>query len=546
MLKIKLFTIVFIMVGFGLKAEVKKYMVFLVDKDSTSFSIDSPEAFLTSRAISRREKQGITITAEDFPVNSQYVQSINATGAEVYFKSKWFNAVLVQMEETLVSTVQALDFVTKVEFIGEGNLLTRNKQEVEIPEEFMEPPLVLSNSNTQNQMIGAHSMHEDGFKGQNMLIAVFDNGFKGVNEFKPFQHIFDEDRIAGTRDFVGNTGNVFQYMTHGTKVLSCIGANYEDKLIGTAPEASFILCVTEALNEYRIEEYNWLLAAEYADSLGVDVINNSLGYSYGFTDTNMDYSLDDLDGQTTVITRAANIAARKGIIISTSAGNEGNGNNPLNWDKITPPADAFDVLVVGAVHSNGDRSSFSSYGPTTDGRISPDVTALGSGVAVMTGSGSIGKDSGTSFSSPIMAGFAACIWQMNPEWDYLEVMEAIKLSGSNVLAPDTIVGYGTPSYSTLINGGVLSLSQLLNTDLKVYPNPFKENIITIDLTQTIVNSPINLRIVDSNGKDVFIERITKRNTPDQIQVEFDAQAKGVYYLYLQSRKLEKSIKLLKI
>lgn len=549
MLKNKLFFIISLLVCFcasSQEPDVNRYIVFLLDKDTAFFSEKKPQTYLSTKAIQRRSKQGIPITPQDFPVNSQYLADISSTGADVYFSSKWYNAALVQMDKSLVSTVRSLAFVVDVDYVADGSPLSRVIQNVEIPENFMEPPFVQSNSSLQNAFIGSEKMHEDGYSGQGITIAVFDNGFKGVNKYKPFQHVFDNNKLVASRDFFGNTNNVFQYGTHGTQVLSCIGANYESSLIGTAPDASFILCVTEeAGGEYRIEEYNWLLAAEFADSIGVDVINNSLGYSYGFTESSMNYSVDDLDGKTTIITQAANIAASKGIVVVTSAGNE--GNNEEDWNmKITPPSDSKAVLAVGSITKSLTRSSFSSFGPTADGRIKPDVVTLGSNVAVMIGNGVVTTSSGTSFSAPQIAGFAACVWQRSPEFNSIEVIEAIKLSGNNALKPDTVFGYGIPNYLTMKNNGVLFFNQILNSEINVYPNPFTDNKITIDMQGAVIEQSINIKIIDNQGRPIFIQKVNRRNTPDQLVIEFDAQSEGVYYLTVHSKKFQKTIKLIKI
>ncbi|MFY0600562.1 MAG: S8 family serine peptidase [Cyclobacteriaceae bacterium] len=542
MLKSKLLVLFLLVMNLVTKAEVNRYMVFFSDKDTTSFSTSNPAEFLSERAIQRRAKQGVVITAQDFPVNKDYVISVSNAGADVYFRSKWFNAVLVQMDESLVDAVKLLDHVAKVEYIAKGALLSRNIEEVQIPEEFLEPPTITSSSDKQLRMIGADKMHDDGYSGEGMMIAVFDNGFSGVNEFKPFEHVFDNERLIASYDFIENTGNVFQHGSHGTQVFSCIAAKYEDNLLGTAPDASFVLCVTEeTFHENRVEEYNWLFAAEFADSIGVDVINNSLGYS-DFDEASMSYSREDLDGETTVITQAANIASSKGILVTTSAGNEG-GNS---WSKITAPADSKDVMAVGSVTSERIRSSFSSFGPTEDGRVKPDVVALGSRASVMKSNGSISVNSGTSFSSPIMAGFAACVWQKNPEWNNQEVIEAIRSSGSNATSPDTLIGYGIPSYSFIATNGVLSVNDLINTELKVFPNPFTENKVTIDFQGIVIDQPLSIEILDNQGKSVYTRRVTRKNTPDKIEVEFEAKSTGVYFLSIKSRKIQKTIKLIKI
>lgn len=539
-LYITCFLLLLTLTSFGQK---DRYMVFFIDKDTAAYSVDNPAVFLSDRAIERRQKQNISVTPQDFPVRSTYSDSLTALGVDVYFESKWFNSVLVEMSTPLASEVLSQGFVSGIEYIAAGSVLSHSKDPVVIPEEFMEPPQISANSDSQNAKMAIKNMHADGYSGQGMFIAVFDNGYTGVNLYNPFEHIFDNEKVVASKDFVGNSGNVYQYGTHGTQVLSDIAARYEDDMLGTAPEASYILCVTEEMGtEYRVEEYNWLLAAEFADSIGVDVINNSLGYSYDFSDESMDYEISDLDGKTAVISRAAAIAAEKGILVVTSAGNEGS----YSWEKITPPADVESVLSVGSIRLNGDLSSFSSVGPTADGRIKPDVVAMGSSAAVVKGSGTIGTGSGTSFSAPQVAGFAACIWQANPHWTNKEVIDAIKYSGNNASNPNNSFGYGVPNYLTLINNNALFIDQLLDTDLNVFPNPFRDNKIVIDFMGQPVDRSLEISITDTQGKEVFDQKITRKNTPDQIEVTFNTQNSGVYFLRIKSRKAEKVIKLIKI
>ncbi len=542
MIKHWFFSVVFIAAFFASKAQVNRYMVFFLDKDTVAWDVSSPEVFLSQKAVDRRAKQSIEVTAQDFPVNEYYVDSLIKVGVEVYHKSKWFNAVLIQGEENLIPNIQGISFVTKVEYIAPGALLQREQQSPIIPETFKEPPSVRATSSVQIKMLRADKMHADGYKGEGMTIAVMDNGFRGVNEYIPFQHLFDSNRVVATKDFIQNTGNVYQFGSHGTQVLSTISARYEDDMIGTAPKANVVLCVTEADGEYRVEEYNWLFAMEYVDSLGVDVVNSSLGYNT-FDDKSMDYSLSDLDGNTAVITRAATIGASKGMVIVSSAGNTGSTNA---WHEVTFPGDAQDILTVGSVNDKFERSSFSSYGKTADGRDKPDVCALGGPTTVVNGSGSIITSSGTSFASPLIAGFVASVWQAFPEWDYLRVIEEVKKSGRNSGTPDSFVGYGVPSYLSIINPNGLSLQQLLKPELKVFPNPFSGNSFTIDFQGTMLNENVVIELIDTKGSRIYRKKVNSRNRPDSLLVEFDSTEKGVYLLILTTGKQTKTIKLVKI
>lgn len=516
-----------------------RYMVFFSDKASVPYDLSKPEAFLSERAIARRAAQGIAISEEDLPVDQEYVSQIGDLGAEVFFTSRWFNAALVQMDDIQSKSVANLAFVDSVKYIAKGVVLTKDVGGYEVPEAFLEPDRVSGNSHTQLTMLGAKAMHEDGYTGKDKLVAVFDAGFPGVNVYKPFEHIFEENRLVGTKDFIRNSGNVFQYNPHGTAVLSCIGGKYEDSFSGTAPDASYILCVTEDVaNEYRIEEYNWLLAAEYADSAGADVINSSLGYST-FSDQSMDYSYEDMNGENSVVARAATLAADRGIVVVVSAGNEGNGG----WKYITSPGDADGVLTVGSVDSRYERSGFSSFGPTADGRIKPDVSAMGTFTSIFTVgqsggevvSGMITTGNGTSFAAPQIAGYAAAIWQINPDWTSEQVVESIKLSGSNADEPNSEIGYGVPEYKSEVPGA-----------FTVYPNPFKDNMIFVEFGNVEIKGRLTIDLQDTKGNKIFSTKLSPRDRLDRIEIEVKPSENGTYFLTLHSKGFKKTVKLIKI
>jgi serine protease AprX len=535
--------IIFLLGSFGAQSQANRYMVFFSEKDTASWSVENPSAFLSERAIERRNKQKIDVTAQDFPVNENYVDQLSNLGVDVYFRSKWFNAVLVQTDESKVANMMSLSFVSNVEYVAPGTMLQREQQEVAIPENFNEPSSIFATSITQLKMLNADQMHNDGFQGEGMWVAVLDNGFKGVNQNSPFEHIYTNNKLMATRDFVGNTGNVYQYGTHGTQVLSTIIAKYGQDMRGTAPEANVVLCITEASKEYRIEEYNWLLALEYVDSLGVDVVNSSLGYNT-FDDPKMDYSMSDLDGKTTVVARAANIAATKGMLLVVSAGNSGSTSSL--WPKVTSPGDAKDVLTVGSVNKDWSKTGFSSYGPTADGRIKPDVCAIGNPTTVVNDAGVIRGNTGTSFAAPLIAGFAACIWQSHPEWNNLEVMNEIRKSGRNMLVPDTLIGYGVPNYLAISNSNSISIDQILKTNLKVYPNPFTKDEVSIDFLGADVDEYLIVDLMDIKGKRIFHKRMTSRKLPETLTIKFDEPNNGIYLLKIQTAKNTKTIKLVKI
>jgi subtilisin family serine protease len=344
---------------------------------------------------------------------------------------------------------------------------------------------------------------------------------------------------VAVNDFVFNSGNPYQYHDHGTEVLSCIAANYQD-FKGTAYDATFVLAVTEDVrSEFRIEEYNWLLAAEFADSVGVDIIHSSLGYSVFGKEPSMNYTYEDLDGNTATITQAVNLARDRGILVVTSAGNEGNSD----WKYITAPADARGILTVGAVREDYTRASFSSVGPTADGRIKPDVMALGSGTAVMFGNGGISQSNGTSYAAPLVAGLAAGLWQANPDWTNIDVINAIKYTSSRALNPDAQFGYGIPDFTVAREGAVLSVDQIINRDISVYPNPFKDNKIFIDTRRLMDSGSIQLTLFDQQGKVVVTEIV---NSPkERITLEIPGIKAGPYVLKIHSEAFSKTVKLIK-
>lgn len=523
-----------------LSAQKNRYVVFLSDKSATDFSIDRPEEFLSSRSIQRRINQSIEITEEDFPVNDNYLDSLTKYGADVFYTSRWMNAVLVQAEESVLEFLETQFYVTNYEFVAPGTRLSDDPDPVNRDYEAIVPASATKTSEEQLELIGAREMHADGYTGEGKWIAVFDGGFDGANTSSVFRHLFENDKIIDLEDFITGGGDVFQYNDHGTNVFSCVGANYDQTMVGTAYMADYSLYVTEDVpTEYRIEEYNWLFAAEKADSCGVDIITSSVGYNT-FDDPSMDYTYSDLDGESTVITRAANIAFSKGILVVCSAGNEGNNS----WKFVTAPADGKNVLSVGAVNSDNIVVGFSSVGPTSDDRVKPEVVALGSSVSVLHGSGNIGFNSGTSFATPIIAGFAASLWQANPELTNAELMDFIKASSDSFLSPDNSRGYGLPSYNSAIVK-VLSIDDILQDKIKVYPNPFSGKFVYIQVGQEFTKGKLTFAVHDANGK-LISRKTVKRTLPgDVIPLKVSTYGNGVYFLTVSTSQNTKQVKLLK-
>ena len=327
------------------QTEANRYVVYLKDKIDNPYSIDNPSDFLSQKAIDRRIDQDINVTDEDLPVNPNYIQSIKDLGINTFYTSRWMNAVLVQATPAQIEQIEAQEYVIKVEYAAPGEKLAETPEaENTVRESNLPSNSDIFNSNKQITMLFAHTMHEEGITGDGVWVAVFDDGFLHANLSSTFTHTFENGKLRDVMDFTTGGKNVFQYDDHGTGTWSCLGANLSSSFIGTGYNADISLYVTEdVFSEYKIEEFNWLFAAERADSSGVDIITSSLGYD-DFDDPSMDYMLADLDGKTSIISQAASMAIDRGMLVVTSAGNSGNSES---WHYITMPAEAKKILSVG-------------------------------------------------------------------------------------------------------------------------------------------------------------------------------------------------------
>lgn len=480
----------------GITSAQDRYIVHFKDRNSSPYSISQPQQYLSARAIARRIKQDIPITADDMPVNPSYVQQLNTTGAKVYFTSRWFNCALVQATTVVANSLSLFDFVEEVELVAPGTRLTPARTR---SNKTRRQTGVAEATKAQLQMVGIDEMLIEGMYGQGIHVALIDAGFDGVDTASPFQHLFQDNKIVQVHDFVRNTKEVFSYDDHGTEVLSVIAAN-SSTFTGGAHEASFYLYVAEDVpTEYRIEEYNWLFAAERADSAGVDVISSSLGYNT-FDNSTMDYSKSDLDGKTAIVSLAARGAIDRGIVVVCSAGNEGTNS----WGLVTPPADVDGIISVGAVTSSGVRSNFSSKGPTSDNRIKPDVVAMGSGVSVIRTNGTNGFTSGTSVAAPIITSLVTGLIQRFPDIDPNTIAETIISTSSQADHPDNLLGHGIPNYAAVKS----NLEALLPLEeISVYPNPtdtgkFSVRFKTSGVQATIFVYDLTGRILSTHVVDV--------------------------------------------
>ena len=430
----------------------------LKDKQGTSYSLDHPGRWLSHKSVERRKRQGLPLDSTDLPVSQQYLKTIEKTADGLAHQdkkssmewviigtSRWQNTVLVRSNDsTLLQHLATFDFVkASCQVWVSPDSISRGQIKVKVHDKWNPWDSIkgehYGNGRDQIEMLHGQRLHNLGHKGWGMTIAVLDGGFQNCDQIP----ILQKANILGAVDFVYPKSQHFYRETdHGTKVLSAMAANEPQILVGTAPEARYwLLRCEDQQTEQPVEEDYWTMAAEFADSAGVDIISSSLGYNE-YDNHLGDYRLRDLDGQTALISRTASMLAGKGIILINSAGNLGIGP----WKKITFPADAQDILTVGAVNYDKRVAPFCGVGPTQDGRVKPDVMALGSPTSLISGRGTVIRDMGTSFSTPVVAGLVACLWQALPNKTALEIINLVRQASSQHQEPDNIYGYGIPNF----------------------------------------------------------------------------------------------------
>ena len=418
-----------------------KYRVSLTDKMGSEYSIERPEEFLSSRALERRNRQSLAVDSTDLPISKVYLDELKLMGMRIVTGSKWNNTVVVEMTDTsMVDKMKNMSFVKGVKkvWVQPDSVPARNaERKKEVTNDVEKKTEYYGKGFQQINIHGGDSLHAAGFQGESMHVAVIDAGFYNADHIKFFKKM----DLLGTRDFVNPQSDIYAENYHGMMVLSCMAANTPKAFVGTAPEASYWLLRSEdADTEQPVEEDYWAAAMEFADSVGVDVINTSLGY-YAFDDSSANYRYRDLNGHYSLMSHTASLAADKGMVLVCSAGNSGRGA----WKKVTPPGDAENVITVGALTRDLINTEFSSVGNTTDGRIKPDAMAIGQGSTVSSIEGTVSRANGTSFASPILCGVVACFWQACPWLTAKEVVQAVRQAGDRVDYPDNIYGYGIPN-----------------------------------------------------------------------------------------------------
>lgn len=524
-----LFSLFFLVSSSLIFGQLNGYVVYFTDKDNTPYSQADPSAFLSQRSIERRINQGISITTKDLPVDPLYVDSVN-TVATVRYTSRWLNAAYIQADASSYSTIQSWSFISG------GGQLARKKQLSKKAESIIKYDKSTHKTSitpqygvSQNQveMLGIDDMHALGYTGSGLLIGVLDSGFENFLSVSFMNRSTSNNKIKAVYDFVDQDSSVTEDDAHGLKVLSVLTGYQENSLIGGAFDADYILLRTEnAFSERPEEMFFWLVGAEYCDSAGVDIISSSLGYNE-FDNPLDDLSLSDLDGETSIATRAADAAARTGMVVVCSVGNEGAGA----WEKMTVPADADSVLAVGATNSSGEYMSFSSRGNTADGRIKPDVAAQGSGVALGDAGGNITFEGGTSFSCPLVTSLAAGLWQAVPELTNIEVMDIIRESSSQFDQPDSLLGYGIPDFTRAY---LLALSEtgenFIVGSTRVFPNPIHNHKLTVLISANEIGLETTIQVYDVRGIIVNELIFTPSGAVNVLPFDFTNLPVGLYHL----------------
>ncbi|UGS24561.1 S8 family serine peptidase [Flavobacterium channae] len=515
--------------------------VYFNDKPDAAFYLSNPLQMLSQRALDRRTTQGILLNDTDVPISQTYIDEVtNTTGITVMAKSKWLNALHIRGSQSDIQTLTNLTFVNRVEFadrtLNSRTAPTNRVREIQNVNKQLEV-LVDYNyggSSNQIQMLNGHLLHQQNYTGQGKIIAVMDAGFPGVDTASPFQRLRDNNLILGGYNFPDRNTSFYTRGSHGTNVLSCMGGYVDNQLVGTAPDAQYYLFITEDINsENPVEESYWVEAAEMADSLGVDVINTSLGY-FEYDIPNYSYSYADMNGTKTFISRGADMAFSKGMICVTSAGNSGATSEP----HIATPADAITTLTIGAVNATEDYVSFSSIGPSFDGRVKPDVCAKGLSATVSNTAGAIVNANGTSFSSPIMAGMVTSFWSAVPNMTNAEVVQFVKQSADLYANPTIFKGYGVPDFQLALSNA-LSLNSNEIASVVLYPNPVKDKIL-VSLPND--GTSAKLTLYNNIGQQVNSYVINETNST----IYLESLASGLYFYQVEFANKTAKGKLLKL
>ena len=517
------------------------YRITFSDKNDSPYSINRPEEFLSPRAIAKRARFNIPVIEQDLPVNPQYIDSIlnfSTEPSQIISKSKWDNSVVIFYPETedchviINGMLNHFSFVIdtlpvayyKLPFLTPDTPSIHQSINPSVPQSVSSCDYDYGQSIDNIKFHNGELLHKAGFCGEEMLICVIDAGWNGFDTISYFQSLYENGQIWGTRDLVPEVNNVYIGHSHGTIVTSEMVSAIEGKFVGSAPRANYFFIRSEnelpEANEQLVEEDFFAQAVEIADSLGADVISASLGYKFFDYEWQNIFTPDSSNGMASIASRAASILAQKGVIVVIATGNEGLNN----WHYITRPADAKDILAVGAVTAYGNVATFSSYGPSADGRVKPDVAAVGAKAWVIDEYGNILKTSGTSCATPIIAGLSACLWQALPQYSSLEIMDLIRKYGNRYNNPNDRTGYGIPNFYQCYLDQTYGVMENVKPEILVYPNPTNGQL-TIDNEQLTIN---NVEVFDVYGKKLSSNHLIVSSSNHLINIAH-LQA-GIYFV----------------
>ena len=539
-------------IDFGSNTEKDKYWIYFSDKLNSSYSKNEPVQLLTQRAIDRRKRFNIAVNETDIPVSAQYIQELNNKGITIEVQSRWLNAVSAYLSEDQLIRVSLLPYVTQISAVNKYHIVDENTVPLNNATFYKSATNtdiggVFGTAKNQIEQINLDTVLELGHRGADMVMAVIDAGFFGMDTAILFQSMWDKGQILGFHNFPDDNDQVFNIYSgyHGSWVSSVIGGDIDSVFSGSAPDVKLFLFRTEiADSEYVVEEDYWLEAAELADYLGVDIINSSLGYTT-FDDSLQNHTYADLDGNTTVVTMAADMAASKGILVCNSAGNEG-GNL---WHYVSMPSDGDSVFSIGAVDTSGFHAGFSGYGPTFDGRLKPNIVALGVGSAVLDPSGNIFNLSGTSFASPLIAGACASLWGAFPYRTNMEIMDAVQQSAHLYLTPNDTMGHGIPNFGLAYE--ILKAQEPEDTviiedttlvTIQVLPNPASDFFSVF--IESYLNEFATMQLINLQGEMMYSEKIyLNNNFMESFRIPItEKYTAGIYILSILTNKNKQSVR----
>lgn len=571
MKKAGLFSLIAFLMGYTAQAQYTRYVVQLKDKKGTAHTLSNPSTYLSAKAIERRTKQKISIDSTDLPVSADYLDSLRTVAnVTILNKSKWLNQVLIRTSDpTAITRINTFSFVKTTAPVA---LAARPIGDQPLNQKFPHPTQPANSTEVRNGANGVYGvqgtpvlnygqsfnqihlhegeyLHDLGFTGSGITIAVLDAGFFGYKTNSAVDSIRLQGRILGEWDYVRNEASVNEDHPHGFYCLSIIGANKPGQIVGSAPHAKFYLLRTEdAATEYPVEEQNWVAAAEFADSAGADMITSSLGY-IDFDDPTFNHSYAQRNGNTAMITIGADMAVKKGMIVTNSAGNSGGVSGEGKY--VACPADGDSVFTVGATTVNGTIAGFSSWGPNSAGKVKPNIVSVGQGTVLANTSGNPVSGNGTSFSNPLACGLIACLWQAFPEFTNMEILDAVQKSSHLYQAPNERFGYGIPNFRLAFEfltkeRASRNLVNLLGEKwLKPYPNPYTSQF-SVALKAPADGEGV-FQLLDAQGR--LVDAKTVMVVSGTIyQVEFSNApklSKGVYFIRYNDGKNKQSIKIIK-